>query len=97
MLKPVVSFMLALMLAGCLSQGRDFVTAPVKDIVQNVTTQNQIFNYFGEPYQRGLENGYETWTYFYNYWEFVQLKEARELTIAFNKDRTVRSYSFNSR
>src|SRR4030095_7054164 len=97
MLKAIVCFIGALMLVGCVSQGRDFVTAPVKNIVQNVTTQNEIFNYFGEPYQRGLENGYESWTYFYNYWEFVQLKEARELTISFNKDRTVRSYSCNSR
>jgi len=49
MFKPVVGFLLTLMLAGCLSPGRDFVSAPAKNIVQNVTTPKEIFNYFGEP------------------------------------------------
>ena len=46
---------------GCVYLGRDFPTAPAKSIENNVTTQNNIFNYFGEPMRRGLENGYETW------------------------------------
>ena len=29
--------------------GRDFSTAPVKNIETNVTTQKEIFGYFGEP------------------------------------------------
>jgi hypothetical protein len=37
--------------------GRDFSTAPVKSIEPNVTTQKEIFGYFGEPARRGLENG----------------------------------------
>jgi hypothetical protein len=82
---------------GCLYMGRDFGTTPVKEIQQNVTTQREIFAYFGEPYKKGLENGLETWTYFYNYWELGQLRDARELTVVFNKDNTVRSYSFSGK
>ena len=87
----------SLFLAGCVYLGRDFNTTPVKSIQNNVTTQREIFNYFGEPYRKGLENGYETWTYSYNYWEFGQLRESRELGVVFNRDNTVRSYSFTAK
>jgi len=85
---------LSLLLSGCVSYGRDFNTAPVKLIQTNVTTQKEIFGYFGEPARKGLENGHETWTYSYQSYEFVQLRDAKELHIVFNKDNTVRSYSF---
>ncbi|HWO43296.1 MAG TPA: outer membrane protein assembly factor BamE [Candidatus Eisenbacteria bacterium] len=84
-------------LSGCMAAGRDFPTAPVKSIQNNVTTQREIFNYFGEPVRRGLENGHETWTYSYHYYEFGQLRDSKELYVVFNPDRTVRSYSFTSR
>ncbi len=88
---------LVVFLSGCVYLGRDFSTAPVKNIQDNVTTQGDIFNYFGEPERRGLENGYETWTYSYNYWELGQLRDSKELYVVFNKDNTVRSYSFTGK
>ena len=77
--------------------GRNFLTTPVKDIANNVTTQREIFANFGEPGRKDLENGYETWTYSYQYYEMGQLREAKDLYIAFDKNNTVRSYSFNSK
>ena len=85
------------LLAGCIYMGRDFPSAPVRDIKNNVTTQKEVFGYFGEPARRGLENGFETWTYTYQYYELGQLRDLKELYVVFNKDTTVRSYSFNSR
>lgn len=82
---------------GCVYLGRDFPTGPVKSIEINVTPQKEIFNYFGEPSRRGLENGYETWTYSYNYYELGQLRDSKELYVVFNKDNTVRSYSFTAK
>ncbi len=84
-------------LLGCIQQGRDFSTGPVTNIQQNVTTQREIFTYFGEPLRKGIENGYETWTYSYNYWELAQQRDSKELTVVFNKDNTVRSYSFSAK
>ena len=55
-LKILVLFC-GLALGGCLYQGRDFSTVSVKDIQVNTTTQRDIFNNFGEPERRGLENG----------------------------------------
>jgi hypothetical protein len=88
---------LTLVLAGCLSTGRDFFSGPIKNIQTNVTTQKEIFSYFGEPLRKGLENGYETWSYSYQYYELGQLRDSKELHVVFNKDLTVRSYSYTAR
>jgi hypothetical protein len=74
---PIVVMMGSLVLSGCLYMGRDFVTTPVKSIENNVTTQREIFGYFGEPVRKGLENGYETWTYSYQFYEFGQLRDSK--------------------
>jgi hypothetical protein len=77
--------------------GRDFATTPVRNIQNNITTQKEVFANFGEPARRGLENGFETWTYSYQYYELAQLKDSKELHVVFNKDNTVLSYSFTAR
>jgi len=94
---PIALMVGLLVLSGCIYMGRDFVTTPVKSIENNVTTQREIFGYFGEPIRKGLENGYETWTYSYQYYELAQLRDSKELYVVFNKDNTVRSYSFSAR
>jgi hypothetical protein len=86
-----------LVLSGCFSMGRDFGAAPVRQIQNNVTTQREVFAYFGEPIRKGLENGLETWTYSYQYYELGQLRDSKELHVVFNKDLTVKSYSFTAR
>jgi hypothetical protein len=90
---PILFFVLS----GCFPVGRDFPVAPVRDIQNNKTTQQEIFAEFGEPVRRGLENGFETWAYSYQYYELDQLRDSKELNIVFNKDKTVRSYSFSER
>ncbi len=86
-----------LQLSGCVPLGRDFPVNPVQSIQNNRTTQQEIFRQFGEPVRRGLENGFETWTYSYHYYQLGQLRESKELHVVFNKDSTVRSYSFTAR
>ena len=41
--------------------------------------QKEILRYFGDPARKGLENGYETWTYSYQSCEFGQLRDFKEL------------------
>lgn len=88
---------LMFLLSGCVTYGRDFPTVPVKNIQPNATTQREIFGFFGEPYRKGLDNGLETWTYSYHYTEIGQVRDSRELYVVFNKDGTVRSYSYTSK
>ena len=90
-------YILFLALSGCMALGRDFATTPVRNIQNNITTQNEVFAHFGEPARRGLENGFETWTYSYQYYQLAQLKDSKELHVVFNKDTTVLSYSFTAR
>ena len=93
----LLAAILCSLLSGCVAMGRDFPITPVRRIQNNVTTQQEIFADFGEPARRGLENGFETWTYFYQYYELAQLKDSKELHVVFNKDNTVLSYSFTAR
>ena len=88
---------LTLALSGCVTYGRDFGTTPVRDIQTNSTTQREIFGLFGEPVRKGLDSGYETWTYSYHTYQMGQLVASKELYVVFNKDNTVRSYSFTTK
>ena len=71
------------LLSGCIYMGRDFSAAPVRTIENDVTTQKEMLGYFGEPARKGLENGYETWTYSYQSCEFGQLRDFKEPLRAF--------------
>jgi hypothetical protein len=93
----LLAAMLCSLSSSCVPLGRDFPVAPVRAIENNKTTQQEIFANFGEPVRRGLENGFETWSYSYQYYELGQLKDSKELHIVFNKDNTVKSYSFTAR
>jgi hypothetical protein len=97
MIRLFVALFLVVSLSGCIAMGRDFASHPVRNIQNNITTQNEVFANFGEPLRRGLENGLDTWTYSYQYYEFGQLRDAKELHVVFNPDRTVRGYSFSER
>lgn len=96
-MRKLGTLFLLLFLWGCVTYGRDFGTSPVRNIQTNVTSQKEIFSFFGEPVRKGLENGFETWTYSYHYYELGQLRDSKELYLVFNKDGTVRSYNFTSK
>jgi len=86
----------ALVLSGCFTVGRNFVSTPVKRIEKGVTTKADVKKEFGEPFRTGLDDGYESWTYVYNRWTPFTQTRSKDLYIVFNKDGTVRSYTFNS-
>jgi len=81
---------------GCVFYGRDFASSQVKSIETNITTQKEIFNLFGEPVRKGLDSGYETWTYSYHSYTLGEGWKTKELYVVFNKEGTVRTYSFTS-
>ena len=90
-------FLWVLPAPGCIYYGRDFPVTPVREIQNNVTTQRELFANFGEPDRRGVENGYEVWIYSYQYYELAQLRASKELVVVFNRDNTVRSYSYTGK
>ncbi len=95
MRNPLYFLVLAFFLWGCV--GRDFSTTPVEEIRPNVTTKAEIFANFGEPVEKGFDSGYEAWTYYrYTVGYAIGSAGQKRLYVVFNKDGTVRSYSFSS-
>jgi hypothetical protein len=84
-----------LSLQGCLTVGDDF-TSEVTWIQANKTTRKEIEAKVGEPFRVGYDTGLLTFTYgFYRYSVFRPTR-TKDLTVRFNKDGTVNSYSFAS-
>lgn len=89
-------FVSALSVTGCFTVGRNFTSTPVKSIEKGVSTKADVQKSFGDPFRTGLDDGYESWTYVYNRWMPFSMTRSKDLYIVFNKDGTVRSYTFNS-
>jgi hypothetical protein len=97
MIMPARLAMAALLgFTGCFTVGRNFVAAPVQSIEKGVTTKADVQQSFGDPFRTGLDDGYESWSYVYNRWTPFSVTRSKDLYIVFNKDGTVRSYTFNS-
>ncbi len=85
------------LLSGCISIkfGREFPSPEARMIVLGKTDKASLERLFGEPYQVGLDSGDQSWR-----WLYVQRESGTELTkdltIRFNPDGTVKSYSFSS-
>ena len=85
----------ALALPGCLTVGDDF-TSEVNWIARDKTTRKEVDQKIGQPFRVGFDTGLLTYTYaFYRYSVFRPTR-TKDLTVRFNKDGTVNSYSFAS-
>ena len=86
-------------LAGCVSIkfGREFAAPDAKTIVLGKTDKASLEKSFGEPYQAGLDSGDQTWRWFYGQRDSRTGAEiSKDLTVRFNPDGTVKTYSFFS-
>ena len=93
-----LSLTLALCLSavsGCLTVGSEFPSS-VKWIEIGKTRKEQIQAQIGEPFRKGYDSGLLTFTYgFYRYSVFRPTR-TKDLTVRFNADGTVHSYTFAS-
>ena len=82
---------------GCagLQVGRMFPTPDAAQISVNVTDKAALQRVFGEPYQVGLDNGDQTWRWFYGE-RGGSTELTKDFTVRFNATGTVKSYSFTS-
>jgi len=85
-----------LVLAACFPVGRDFATFPVEKLQTNFTTKEQVYAAFGEPIEKGSDSGYESWTYYYYLYSVVGPQRQKRLHVIFNRDGTVKDYSFSA-
>jgi hypothetical protein len=92
-----LAVVLALVASACsaLQVGHEFPSPSTAQIKNNVTDKAALRAMFGEPYQVGLDNGDQTWR-----WFFAQRSSSdtitKDLTVRFNANGTVKSYSFTS-
>lgn len=86
----------ALLGTGCFTVGGNFPSMPVRKIEKGISTKAEVKRLFGEPFRTGLDDGYESWTYVYNRWNMFSTTRSKDLYVVFNKDGTVRTYTFNS-
>lgn len=88
--------LVAAWLAGCGSVGRDFPTFPMEKLQASVSTKDDVYAAFGEPLDRGTDTGYETWIYHYYDRALFGRQNEKRLVVIFNRDGTLRHYSFSA-
>jgi len=77
--------------------GREFASPEAKTIVLGQTDKASLEKSFGKPYQAGLDSGDQTWRWFYGRRDSGTGAEiSKDLTVRFNPDGTVKTYSFFS-
>jgi outer membrane protein assembly factor BamE (lipoprotein component of BamABCDE complex) len=90
-----LAVLLAVSACSALQAGREFPSPDTAQIKVNITDKAGLLAIFGEPYQVGIDNGDQTWR-----WFFAQRSGSTEitkdLTVRFNANGTVKSYSFTS-
>ena len=93
----LAALVVALVLWGCagLQVGREFPSPEAAQIKADVTDKARLLTLFGEPYQVGIDNGDQTWRWFYAQ-RSASATISKDLSVRFNANGTVKSYSFTS-
>lgn len=91
-----IPWSIILLLAGCVSIGREFPTPTTDTIKNGITTRAELQQRFGLPVQEGIEDGHRTWT-----WIHVKTGPggqtlSKQLHVKFDERGIVKSYSFTS-
>lgn len=92
---PLIILLSSFILSSCFTVGRPF-SSQVNWINQNKTTRQEIEKAFGPPIRTGFDSGLQTYSYgYYKYSAFGE-SQTKDLTIRFNSNNTVNSYTFSS-
>ncbi|MBW1971991.1 MAG: hypothetical protein DRG20_04850 [Deltaproteobacteria bacterium] len=81
---------------GCVGVGKNFKSDKVKDIKIGITTAEELRDWFGPPDKKGIDNGDNSWTYFYEKWSLFGGTQSKELYVVFDKNWKVKSFTFSS-
>ena len=77
---------------GCGTTGKNFNESLHKNIVVGTTTHKEIQAMFGSPFKKGVQNGYKTWTYEYNFYNALGNNITKDIIIVFNESGIVKSH-----
>lgn len=85
-----------LFISGCGTAGKDFDESLYKNIVIGTTTHKEIQAMFGVPFKKGIQNGYKSWTYEYNFYNALGKDITKDMIIVFTQDGVVKSHQMMS-
>ena len=77
---------------GCGTTGKNFNESLHKNIVVGSTTHKEIQAMFGSPFKKGVQNGYKTWTYEYNFYNVLGNNITKDIIIVFTQSGVVKSH-----
>lgn len=87
---------LALLLTSCLTLGAQFPGERIIEIRVGTTTRQEIEKTYGSPTRVGFSSGLETWTYMDYHANVLGTLRLRDLTVTFDKEGKVASYTYNT-
>ncbi len=82
----------SLLFIGCGTTGKNFNESLHKNIVVGTTTHKEIQAMFGSPFKKGVQNGYKTWTYEYNFYNALGNNITKDIIIVFTQSGVVKSH-----
>ena len=91
-----ILFVLTLFFTGCVSVGTSFDTTHIPDVEKGKTGQKEVKAWFGNPERLGVDDGEITWSYTYVKTGVLSGTIAKDLTLTFDKNGYVTSYSFTT-
>ena len=68
---PIIFIGIVLNLAGCGTIGNNFNASKAKNIVNGISTPEDIKIMFGEPFKTGVQNGQPIWVYEHNRYHLI--------------------------
>lgn len=83
-------------ISSCATVGKEFASSRILELKMGETSQQQVQAIFGQPWRTGIEDGLTTWTYAKYKYSLFGEDETEDLVIRFDKNRLVKSYSFNT-
>jgi outer membrane protein assembly factor BamE (lipoprotein component of BamABCDE complex) len=92
----LLSGLVALALAGCITLGKDFPQDAVDLIKPGTTTLEEVRKIFGNPIRTGTEDGKVVWTYLRYHANIVGDFDGKDLIVKFDDQNKVLGVSFNS-
>ena len=92
-----IGFLILFSLTACYGTvGNNFNNSQIKIIQNNVTTQEEIFEKFGPPFKKGVENSQTMWTYQFDRWNVLGPAQSKDLLILFNNKNIVKAYRYTT-
>ena len=89
-------FITLFFLTACGTVGNNFDSSQIKSIQSDVTSQEEIFERFGAPFKKGVENDQTMWTYQLDKWNAVGPAQSKDLVILFDNKNIVKAYRYTT-